>query len=235
MPSNLKNRYDLDKKLEAAVEGLSQKAVWLAINYVWPSLLNTPTFGFPALGLAERSTRLCPAGHHSIKFATIVWPLTRFYDRPEASVRSTVWTDVTSANMRVVGLERSTENCAAQRTTTGRTAVSCTRIELTISKDYTGLYKRKDRRCRKTRAQIDFRTPEGQIELLVEGKGPPDCPAGPRWREALQISNEIAPMIAAAGFRVLRPQPRGIGASSGADRRDHVDRSCRRCRRCYRS
>lgn len=55
---------------------------------------------------------------------------------------------------------------------------------------------------------------EGQVELLVEGKGPRIVLLPSLARGATDF-DEIAPIIAAAGFRVLRPQPRGIGASSG--------------------
>ncbi|MFW8642135.1 alpha/beta fold hydrolase [Rhizobium beringeri] len=57
-------------------------------------------------------------------------------------------------------------------------------------------------------------TPDGQVELLVEGYRPTYCPAPLAGKRRFDF-DEIAPMIAAAGFRVLRPQPRGIGANSG--------------------
>ena len=57
-------------------------------------------------------------------------------------------------------------------------------------------------------------TPAGQVELLVEGKGPRIVLLPSLARGATDF-DEIAPIIAAAGFRVLRPQPRGIGVSLG--------------------
>jgi pimeloyl-ACP methyl ester carboxylesterase len=57
-------------------------------------------------------------------------------------------------------------------------------------------------------------TLEGQVELLVEGTGPRIVLLPSLARGATDF-DEIAPIIAAAGFRVLRPQPRGIGASFG--------------------
>ncbi|MCY1268135.1 hypothetical protein D9M68_70950 [compost metagenome] len=57
-------------------------------------------------------------------------------------------------------------------------------------------------------------THEGQVELLVEGTGPRIVLLPSLARGATDF-DEIAPIIAAAGFRVLRPQPRGIGASFG--------------------
>lgn len=60
-------------------------------------------------------------------------------------------------------------------------------------------------------------TPNGQVELLVEGEGPRIVLLPSLARGATDF-DEIAPIIAAAGFRVLRPQPRGIGASTGRTR-----------------
>jgi pimeloyl-ACP methyl ester carboxylesterase len=57
--------------------------------------------------------------------------------------------------------------------------------------------------------------PGARIEVLVEGEGP--CivllPSLGRGADDFQA---IAARLAMAGFRVLRPQPRGIGASAGA-------------------
>lgn len=53
----------------------------------------------------------------------------------------------------------------------------------------------------------------GRVELLAEGAGPPVVllPSLGRGQEDF---SDLAPRLAAAGFRVLRPEPRGIGGSS---------------------
>lgn len=53
-----------------------------------------------------------------------------------------------------------------------------------------------------------------QIEVLAEGKGPILLILPSRGRGA-EDYDQVAPLIAAKGFRVLRPQPRGIGKSRG--------------------
>src|SRR5271157_1251057 len=53
-----------------------------------------------------------------------------------------------------------------------------------------------------------------QIEVLSQGKGPTlvILPSLGRSGEDYQATSEV---LAAGGFRVLRPQPRGIGQSQG--------------------
>jgi pimeloyl-ACP methyl ester carboxylesterase len=58
-------------------------------------------------------------------------------------------------------------------------------------------------------------TPTGQVALLAEGAGPRILLL-PSLGRGAEDFDAIAPPIAAAGFRVLRPEPRGIGASTGA-------------------
>lgn len=58
-------------------------------------------------------------------------------------------------------------------------------------------------------------TPTGQVALLAEGSGPRILLLPSLGRGAEDFAT-VAPIIAAAGFRVLRPEPRGIGASTGA-------------------
>jgi pimeloyl-ACP methyl ester carboxylesterase len=55
---------------------------------------------------------------------------------------------------------------------------------------------------------------DAQIEVVSEGKGPAVVLLPSRGRHSYDF-DPVAAGIAAAGFRVLRPQPRGIGASSG--------------------
>jgi pimeloyl-ACP methyl ester carboxylesterase len=52
------------------------------------------------------------------------------------------------------------------------------------------------------------------IEVLAQGKGPVLLILPSRGRGA-EDYDQVAPLIAARGFRVLRPQPRGIGKSTG--------------------
>jgi pimeloyl-ACP methyl ester carboxylesterase len=56
------------------------------------------------------------------------------------------------------------------------------------------------------------RTADGQIEVITEGAGPPIVLLPSRGRDS-EDYDEVAAGIAKAGFRVLRPQPRGIGQS----------------------
>jgi pimeloyl-ACP methyl ester carboxylesterase len=56
--------------------------------------------------------------------------------------------------------------------------------------------------------------PDVTIEYLVEGDGPPVVILPSLGRGASDY-DEVAPRIAAAGYRVLRPQPRGVGGSTG--------------------
>lgn len=53
-----------------------------------------------------------------------------------------------------------------------------------------------------------------RIELLAEGNGPPVVMIPSLGRDA-QDFEDLARRLAAAGYRALRPQPRGLGASRG--------------------
>jgi pimeloyl-ACP methyl ester carboxylesterase len=53
-----------------------------------------------------------------------------------------------------------------------------------------------------------------RIEVITEGSGPPVVLLPGRGRDSLDF-DELAAGIAKAGFRVLRPQPRGAGDSHG--------------------
>jgi pimeloyl-ACP methyl ester carboxylesterase len=53
-----------------------------------------------------------------------------------------------------------------------------------------------------------------RIEVITEGQGPLMVLLPSRGRGAGDFDG-VAPRIAAAGYRVVRPQPRGIGASTG--------------------
>ena len=53
-----------------------------------------------------------------------------------------------------------------------------------------------------------------RIDLIAEGAGPLVVLLPSRGRGSLDF-NELAAGLAGAGFRVLRPQPRGVGASKG--------------------
>jgi pimeloyl-ACP methyl ester carboxylesterase len=55
---------------------------------------------------------------------------------------------------------------------------------------------------------------EAQIETIAEGKGPLVVVLPSRGRGA-EDYDEVARRVAKAGYRVLRPQPRGIGRSKG--------------------
>jgi pimeloyl-ACP methyl ester carboxylesterase len=62
--------------------------------------------------------------------------------------------------------------------------------------------------------RIMIRRPEVAIEVLVQGRGPRIVLLPSLGRGAADF-DRIAERLARAGFRVLRPQPRGIGASRG--------------------
>lgn len=62
--------------------------------------------------------------------------------------------------------------------------------------------------------RIMVRSGRVRIEVLSQGTGPAILILPSRGRGA-QDYDEVASMLAARGFRVLRPQPRGIGASKG--------------------
>jgi pimeloyl-ACP methyl ester carboxylesterase len=53
-----------------------------------------------------------------------------------------------------------------------------------------------------------------RIDVITEGRGPPVVLLPGRGRDSLDF-DDLAAGIAKAGFRVLRPQPRGAGASHG--------------------
>src|SRR4051812_33849253 len=55
---------------------------------------------------------------------------------------------------------------------------------------------------------------EARIEVLAEGEGPAVLLLASLGRGAEDF-DEVAPLVAAAGFRVVRREPRGIGASTG--------------------
>jgi pimeloyl-ACP methyl ester carboxylesterase len=65
-----------------------------------------------------------------------------------------------------------------------------------------------------------------QIEILTQGAGPPIVLL-PSLGRGAEDFDAIAERVAAAGFRVLRPQPRGIGRSrgpmSGIDLHDYAN------------
>jgi pimeloyl-ACP methyl ester carboxylesterase len=63
-------------------------------------------------------------------------------------------------------------------------------------------------------SRIMIRRPEVAIEVLVQGHGPRIVLLPSLGRGAADF-DAIAARLARAGFRVLRPQPRGIGASRG--------------------
>src|SRR5215468_4707438 len=58
------------------------------------------------------------------------------------------------------------------------------------------------------------RSADGEIDVIVEGAGPLIVLLPSRGR-ASEDYDEVAHGLAQAGFRVLRPQPRGIGKSTG--------------------
>ena len=53
------------------------------------------------------------------------------------------------------------------------------------------------------------------IETIVEGEGPAIVMLPSTGRDGLEDFDNVAARLAAAGFTVLRPQPRGIGESTG--------------------
>jgi len=58
------------------------------------------------------------------------------------------------------------------------------------------------------------RGPDGEIDVIVEGAGPLILLLPSRGRDS-EDYDEVAHGLAQSGFRVLRPQPRGIGKSTG--------------------
>src|ERR1700716_151807 len=59
-----------------------------------------------------------------------------------------------------------------------------------------------------------IRRGDTQIEILLQGAGPLIV-LPPSLGRGAEDFDAIAELIEAAGFRVLRPQPRGIGQSAG--------------------
>jgi pimeloyl-ACP methyl ester carboxylesterase len=59
------------------------------------------------------------------------------------------------------------------------------------------------------------RSADGEIDVIVEGAGPLIVLLPSRGRDS-EDYDDVAQGLAQAGFRVLRPQPRGIGKSAGA-------------------
>jgi pimeloyl-ACP methyl ester carboxylesterase len=59
------------------------------------------------------------------------------------------------------------------------------------------------------------RSADGEIDIIVEGTGPLIVLLPSRGRDS-EDYDEVAQGLAQGGFRVLRPQPRGIGRSTGA-------------------
>lgn len=57
-----------------------------------------------------------------------------------------------------------------------------------------------------------------RIEYLAQGNGPVVVLL-PSLARGAEDFDEVAPVVAAAGFRVLRPEPRGIGRSAGPTER----------------
>ncbi|GGC41278.1 hypothetical protein GCM10011504_19670 [Siccirubricoccus deserti] len=53
-----------------------------------------------------------------------------------------------------------------------------------------------------------------RIEVLLQGSGPAIALL-PSLGRGAEDFDTVAPLVAAAGFRVIRPEPRGIGASTG--------------------
>ena len=66
-----------------------------------------------------------------------------------------------------------------------------------------------------TRSRALVRSNDAAIDLIAEGSGPPVVMLPSRGRDS-EDYDEVAAGIAQAGFRVLRPQPRGIMGSTGA-------------------
>jgi pimeloyl-ACP methyl ester carboxylesterase len=54
-----------------------------------------------------------------------------------------------------------------------------------------------------------------QIETVVQGEGPAIVILPSLGRDGYEDYDEVAQMLAAMGWRLLRPQPRGVGASTG--------------------
>jgi len=75
-----------------------------------------------------------------------------------------------------------------------------------------GLLTRAARTRRRTRDVVGY--DDVQIEFIAEGKGPLIVMLPSSGRDSEDF-DDVAAGLAAAGFRVLRPQPRGIGRSVG--------------------
>jgi len=66
-----------------------------------------------------------------------------------------------------------------------------------------------------TRRTIIIPAGEAAIETIIEGAGPALVMLPSLGRDGYEDFDPVAEMLAAAGLTVLRPQPRGIGASTG--------------------
>lgn len=53
------------------------------------------------------------------------------------------------------------------------------------------------------------------IETLVQGSGPAIVVLPSLGRDSLEDYDQVAASLASSGFKVLRPQPRGVGSSTG--------------------
>jgi pimeloyl-ACP methyl ester carboxylesterase len=72
-----------------------------------------------------------------------------------------------------------------------------------------------DRRAQAHRAVRIVPTPSGQIEVWIEGEGP-SAVMIPSLGRGVADFDDLAHRLVDEGFQVLRPQPRGVGASAGA-------------------
>ena len=66
-----------------------------------------------------------------------------------------------------------------------------------------------------TRRTEIVQTADATIETIVEGTGPAIVMLPSLGRDGYEDFDDVAARLADAGYRVLRPQPRGIGASAG--------------------
>jgi pimeloyl-ACP methyl ester carboxylesterase len=66
-----------------------------------------------------------------------------------------------------------------------------------------------------TRRTVLVPAGEAVIETIIEGTGPALVMLPSLGRDGYEDFDEVAALLAAGGLKVLRPQPRGIGASSG--------------------
>ncbi len=66
-----------------------------------------------------------------------------------------------------------------------------------------------------TRRTVMVQGADAEIETIVEGAGPALVMLPSLGRDGYEDFDEVAAMLSAGGLSVLRPQPRGIGASRG--------------------